>query len=180
MSNRARQALSRRMSYALRHRPDRFGLELQVGGWVDLGALAGALEVAVDDLLDIVEWEKREPKRRFTVDGDRIRCAQGHSVEVDLQLAPTPPPTTLWHGTTTAVVQDILRDGLKSMGRIHVHLTDDFKTALRVGGRHGQPVVIEVAAQLAALDGVAFYLADNGVWLTDSVPARYLRAVSKA
>jgi putative RNA 2'-phosphotransferase len=40
-------------------------------------------------------------KTRFTLseDGNRIQAAQGHSVAVDLQLAPAEPPLVVVHGT---------------------------------------------------------------------------------
>jgi putative RNA 2'-phosphotransferase len=50
----------------------------------------------------------------------------------------------------------------------------DPDTAERVGQRHGKPVVLRVEAQRLFEDGFEFFRADNGVWLTDKVPAVYL------
>jgi putative RNA 2'-phosphotransferase len=55
-----------------------------------------------------------------------------------------------------------------------VHLSVDAETATNVGARRGTPVIVVVEAGRAHDDGVVFYLAENGVWLTDSLDPRYL------
>jgi putative RNA 2'-phosphotransferase len=74
-------------------------------------------------------------------------------------------------------VEAILRDGLRPMGRRHVHLSPDAATARRVGARHGRPEVLEVAAGDLAAAGHVFLRSDNGVWLTDRVPPWALKVV---
>lgn len=103
-----------------------------------------------------------------------IRAAQGHSVEIVSDLAPITPPEVLYHGTATRFLNAILGAGLKRMSRQHVHLSADPETARRVGQRHGKPVILIVAAERMHADGVAFYQADNGVWLTTEVSPEYL------
>jgi putative RNA 2'-phosphotransferase len=169
---------SRYLSRHLRHQPERLGLTLEPGGWV-----------AVDDLLEacaarsfaltrggLEEVVARNDKRRFSFDasGERIRANQGHSVEVDLELAPAQPPELLFHGTGRGSLASILRDGLERGGRHHVHLSPDVETAVRVGRRHGPPVVLDVAAGRMAAAGHTFYVSDNGVWLVDAVPPEFL------
>ncbi|GAB2875464.1 hypothetical protein GCM10027044_42680 [Hymenobacter ruber] len=85
------------------------------------------------------------------------------------------PPEVLYHGTAVQHQAAILRDGLRKMSRHHVHLSADVATARTVGRRHGRLVLFEVAAGQLHRNGQAFYQADNGVWLTDEVPAGYLR-----
>ncbi len=104
-----------------------------------------------------------------------IRASQGHSVEVALGYIAKEPPAILYHGTSEKTVQQILADGLDKRSRHHVHLSVDLETATQVGQRHGKPVVFEVLAKQMQEDGIKFYLSDNGVWLTDNVPVRYLR-----
>jgi putative RNA 2'-phosphotransferase len=55
-----------------------------------------------------------------------------------------------------------------------VHLSADRDTAVRVGQRHGKPVVLSVDAARMAADGFSFFVSANGVWLVDSVPSSYL------
>lgn len=58
--------------------------------------------------------------------------------------------------------------------RQHVHLSSDRDVAKAVGQRHGKPVVLEVLSGKMFDNNFTFYLSDNGVWLTDHVPAEYL------
>lgn len=60
------------------------------------------------------------------------------------------------------------------MNRLYVHLSSTIETAMSVGKRHGDPVVLKVASQKMFSDGIRFYLSRNGVWLTDYVAKEYL------
>src|SRR5207244_2613617 len=127
-----RVKLSKRLSYHLRHAPGEIGLTLKPGGWVAVDALVAALGITRAELDEVVATN---PKRRFAFDesGARIRANQGHSVEVDLQLAPAEPPPLLYHGTGERAVETIRREGLRKMARHHVHLSADVETACKVG-----------------------------------------------
>lgn len=59
--------------------------------------------------------------------------------------------------------------------RLYVHLSADEETAVKVGRRHGKPMVYTVDTGAMRRDGYAFYRSVNGVWLTKCVPAQYLR-----
>lgn len=107
-------------------------------------------------------------------DGRTIRARQGHSISVDLGLAPLDPPSQLYHGTAQHFEPSIRAQGLQRRSRRHVHLSADVATASKVGQRHGKPVVITVESGLMQRDGYRFYQSENGVWLVDMVPAEYL------
>jgi len=177
MDHRAMVRLSKRMSLALRHEPDRFGLVPDRAGWVSVDSLLAALRIDHADLDAVVAGND---KQRFAVergaDGvERIRASQGHSIPVDLGLVPSPPPAWLYHGTSRVALDSIRATGLHRAGRHHVHLSPDVATARRVGARRaGELVVLTVDAAAMARDRHAFYRSANGVWLTDAVPARYL------
>jgi putative RNA 2'-phosphotransferase len=47
--------------------------------------------------------------------------------------------------------------------------------ASRVGQRRGRPVVLIVEAARMYNAGREFYKSENGVWLTEAVPAEFLR-----
>jgi putative RNA 2'-phosphotransferase len=95
-------------------------------------------------------------------------------VQVDVGLILQEPPEYLWHGTAEKSVSSIRTWGLKPQSRLYVHLSRDYDTAVKVGSRHGKPVICRVRARQMHRDGYVFYLSANNVWLTQWVPAGYL------
>jgi putative RNA 2'-phosphotransferase len=166
------------LSLVLRHRPEEIGLVLDRNGWADLGELVRLSNEHGKRLSRelVEEVVARNEKKRFAIsaDGTRIRASQGHSVEVDLQLAPAEPPELLYHGTVFRFLESIRLNGLRRGKRLHVHLSADEQSAKIVGARRGQPVVLRVAAQAMFRDGYVFYVSENGVWLTKHVPPEFL------
>jgi putative RNA 2'-phosphotransferase len=174
--------LSKFLSLVLRHKPDEIGLILDPQGWASIEQLiekanAAGAQFDRQDLIRVVETSD---KKRFSVsaDGLNIRAAQGHSVSVELGLVPQEPPKVLYHGTATRFVDSILSEGLTSQNRQHVHLSIDEATAQRVGQRHGKHYIFRVDTVAMRADGFNFYQAENGVWLTDQVPPRFLTPLS--
>lgn len=169
---------SKRLSYVLRHAPEEVGLILGDGGWVLIDDLLSGFRrkgwaMNRCELEHVVETND---KKRFTVsaDGLRIRAAQGHSVKIKSDLQAVVPPTVLYHGTAERNLDVIMCEGLRPMSRQHVHLSLDVGTAKNVGQRHGKPIVLHIASVKMAAAGFDFFCADNGVWLTDQVPAEFL------
>jgi putative RNA 2'-phosphotransferase len=171
--------ISKLLSYGLRHAPKDLGLELDAAGWADVSALLQALAdrgetVTVGDLEQLV---RTSDKQRFSLspDGTRIRANQGHSIEVDLGLEPQVPPARLYHGTVRHFLDSIRAEGLQRGSRRHVHLSSDEQTAEKVAARRrGPAVLLTVRADAMHADGIVFYRSDNGVWLTEYVPPRYI------
>lgn len=169
--------ISKRLSYVLRHVPASVGLVLDEGGWVAVDDLLAALarhgpRVTAEELAAVVAGND---KQRFTIAGGRIRANQGHSVPVELGLAPSDPPEVLYHGTARRNLDSIQDVGLRRGNRHHVHLSIDTATAHRVGARRSGPVaVLAVAAAGMAADGHVFFVSANGVWLTEHVPPQYV------
>ncbi|MFE6757767.1 RNA 2'-phosphotransferase [Streptomyces sp. NPDC057684] len=177
MDERRTVKVSKYLSKHLRHQPERIGLTLDEGGWVEIGTLLAAaaahgFRITRDELDHVVA---ANDKRRFAIEGSRIRASQGHTVDVDLGLPPATPPAFLYHGTVAAALDAIRAEGLRPMNRHDVHLSPDRETATRVGARRGRPVVLSVDAGAMYRDGHTFRVSANGVWLTEAVPPRYLR-----
>ncbi len=178
MSEQRRVRLSKWVALRLRHNPAGIGLTLDAAGWAAVDELIAASarhgvsfdRAALDHVVD------SNDKRRFEYDasGIRIRARQGHSIEVELGYPDTAPPALLYHGTAGRFLPEIRRSGLLPMARHDVHLSADRETAHTVGARHGKPVVLTVDAAQMAADGHTFRVTGNGVWLTATVPARYL------
>lgn len=177
MDERRTVKVSKYLSKHLRHQPERIGLTLGEGGWVEIGTLieaatAHGFRFTREELDHVVATND---KRRFAVEGTRIRASQGHSVEVDLALPAATPPAYLYHGTVARNLDAIRAEGLKPMNRHDVHLSPDRETATRVGARRGRPVVLSVDAAAMDSDGHVFHVSANGVWLTEAVPPEYIR-----
>jgi putative RNA 2'-phosphotransferase len=170
---------SKYLSKILRHQPQRIGLQLDPQGWADIDELLRRLTQQGRPLtraeLEIVVRDNDKQRFRISPDGQRIRASQGHSIAVDLGLPPTPPPDTLFHGTATHNTGAIFAEGLRPGTRRHVHLSCDHATAVRVGSRHGEAVVLAVASGAMQAAGHPFFVADNGVWLTAHVPPQFLQ-----
>ena len=170
--------VSKFLSLVLRHEPEAASITLDPAGWAVIDELAAGAASKGKPIsrADIERIAATSEKKRFTIsdDGRRIRAAQGHSVSVELGLKPSVPPEFLWHGTAETSLASIRTTGLKPGKRRHVHLSPDPITARNVGMRHGRPVVLQVATLEAHDDGQAFWLAENGVWLTDSIAYRYI------
>ena len=105
---------------------------------------------------------------------DKIRASQGHSIDINLGYTPQQPPEMLYHGTATRFLDSILQTGLEKRNRHHLHLTADKSTATQVGLRHGKVIILEILAQKMFEDGYEFFVSENGVWLTDNVPVKYI------
>ncbi|HEY9372643.1 RNA 2'-phosphotransferase [Streptomyces sp.] len=177
MDERRTVKVSKYLSKHLRHQPERIGLVLDAQGWTEIDAL---LRAAAAHGFPITRAEldhavAANDKKRFAVEGSRIRASQGHTVEVDLGLPVAEPPAYLYHGTVARFLDAIRAEGLRPMARHHVHLSADRETATRVGARRGRPVVLSVDAGAMHRAGHVFHLSANGVWLTDSVPPEFLR-----
>ncbi|MEV4381772.1 RNA 2'-phosphotransferase [Streptosporangium sp. NPDC049644] len=176
MDNKRLVRVSKYLSAHLRHQPERIGLALDPQGWADIDALLAAaarhgLVITRDELAQVVAGND---KRRFTIEGDRIRASQGHSVEVALDLPAVEPPEVLFHGTVGSRVAAIRKDGLRPMTRHAVHLSPDRETATRVGARRGRPVVLVVRSGEMHRAGHEFQVSANGVWLTAHVPSAHI------
>lgn len=170
--------ISKFLSFVLRHHPEEIGIILDENGWVDVNVLIDACNkksthLTLELLKEIVETND---KKRFSFNDDytKIRANQGHSIDIDLNLLETDPPTILYHGTVSKFIDNINKDGLIKGDRHHVHLSADIDTAISVGSRRGTAIVLKVNSFMMYNDGFKFYLSENGVWLTDHVPAIYI------
>ena len=162
----------------LRHNPEKIGLEIGEEGWVCVDELIenstmNNMFFTMEELIEVVETND---KQRFSFNEDKtsIRASQGHSVKVDLKLKALQPPFVLYHGTVDDALDSISRDGLVKMNRQHVHLSEDITTATAVGSRRGKPIILHIEAKEMYNNGYKFYKSDNGVWLTDNVPIKYI------
>lgn len=179
MNEQYKRKISTFMSLVLRHKPQEIGLLLDENGWALVSEFLSKMNArgTVLDFESLEEIVLTNDKKRFAFNEDKtkIRASQGHSVEINLDLKEITPPESLFHGTVEKFLPEIKNKGLLKMSRQHVHLSNDKETAIKVGSRRGNPIILIVNSAEMQKDGYKFYQSENGVWLTDNVPAKYIQ-----
>jgi putative RNA 2'-phosphotransferase len=169
---------SKFLSLVLRHQPQEYDLAVDQHGWAVIDDVISAADragiVLTHPLLQEIVSDNDKQRFAISEDGRSIRARQGHSIPIDLGLMALEPPALLYHGTAQRFLSSIRTQGLISRSRQYVHLSLDIQTALIVGQRHGDPVVLTVRSDTMYRDGHPFYRSENGIWLVDSVPIEYL------
>lgn len=181
--------MSSRMCGVLRHEPEAIGVTMDKQAWVSAEEFIEKFNKVYGgkyylNLPVLMELVRTDNKQRYGLkwEGDvlMLRCRQGHSIPwLEMDYRVEIPPEILYHGTVSAYLPSILKEGLKPMSRQKVHLSADVSTARSVAGRGkrkelGMPVILQLETGQMAKDGVVFYLSDNDVWLTDYVDPKYL------
>ena len=172
--------VSKIISYALRHRPDEFGLSLDKEGWVDFEvfcrALASYKHPVYVDKETIEKIIAESDKKRFELTDGKIRATYGHSIDAKKKKKKSIPPNILFHGTSHKAYDLIRKEGLKPMNRQYVHLSVDAATARKVGSRHDRnPVILAINSSKMYSDGFKFFHSTNdGTWMCESVPSSYI------
>ena len=176
MESGLRVKVSKFVSYVLRHDPQ--GLMMDEEGFVDLNELVSKVKESfpsVDGgfLRRLVEESSR---KRFEIVGNRVRALYGHSFPVYLRLEEDRRVEWLYHGTTSEAADVILVKGLQPMKRLWVHLSPTIDLANHVGKRRtSSPVILVVDCAEARKAGLRFYKASDQVYLSKSVPTKYIR-----
>jgi len=169
--------LSKRLSYLLRHHPDKLGLDLDAEGYttITVDELARRMKVPPDQIHQVVETD---PKERFDIRDGHIRANFGHSIDVGRKMyegrepaSASQLPDVLFHGTRPDNVGKILQQGLVPKGRQYVHLSTTAEWASRVGSRHtNRPAVLRIDVASALKQGVRMWPAGPATVLSTRVP----------
>ena len=171
--------VSKFLAVVLRHKPEEVGLTLDKQGWCDTENLVDAFSKKFDDftMKDLEEIVSKDNKGRYAFNDDKtlIRAVQGHSVKcVDIKFNEVDAESMrgkLFHGTGEKYVESILSQGLIPKSRQYVHLSDNYATAVKVGQRHGKPVVFKINIDNLKKHGIKLYKSENNVYLAKAVPA---------
>lgn len=181
MTKATQEKVSKTMAFALRHKPAELGLTLSAEGWISVAVLAKAISTKLGSSITaesikviVAEDSKGRYSLRMHGHEEQVRAVQGHSFPVALGLVPSVPPAVLFHGTVARNLNAIMGEGLKPGSRQFVHLSSNRETAISVGSRHGQPIILTVNTVAAGQQGVVFFQAENGVWLVSHMPAEFL------
>lgn len=177
MSNK-NDKLSVFISLILRHKPEVINIELDEYGYASVDELIQGINksgkaINFEILEDIVRTDNKN-RYSFNENKTKIRANQGHSINVNVGLKECKPPNILYHGTSDRFLDSINKEGLKSMSRLYVHLSDDIETAIKVGKRHGNPIVLKIKSNEMYENGYKFFLSENGIWLTEYIPNLFI------
>lgn len=173
------EELSKEISYALRHAPWEYELEMDEEGWVPVEQLLDALH-GIEKWKNIKEADlssmiKKFEKKRYELKDRKIRAYYGHSIQMKILKKEQNPPDVLYHGTARRFLESINKNDLLPQNRQYVHLSKDLETAINVGKRRdSKPCILTIDAKTAWNDGIRFYLGNEKVWLADAIPAIYL------
>ena len=144
MNSGLKTAVSKYMSYLLRHNPE--NLKMDNEGFVRVCDLLNNLRKRYDvDEGFVREVVEKSDRRRFQIVGDKIRAIYGHTIDVRIRLPLDENVRFLYHGTTERSASIILREGLKPMKRGWVHLSATTEIARDVGKRRTiKPIILVV------------------------------------
>lgn len=178
--------VGRMLAGILRHFPERFNLELDEHGWINMNTLLDAIRYKRRQfrwlrLHHIRAVVKTDPKGRYQIDGDMVRATYGHSIKLDLDLPTDNIPDKLYYPTSQEEADIVLETGLKPADRRHVHLSRTVLDAKSAGlHRVDDPIILEVDAKKAIKDGIIIKQAGTTVYLTDEVPPEYLKKLEES
>lgn len=182
ISNRRLESVGRFLTLLLRHLPQKANLDMNKQGWVLVDQLLSNTRnnprpLSLGELEAVVAFDdKKRFALRVSEGGLEIRCSQGHSADLGLDLGyeSVTPPAVLYHGYPESNEAVLMAEGLKGMLRQHVHLTTCKTTAMKSGKRYGKPKIMVIDAISADRAGYRFYCSDNSVWLADYVPPEFM------
>lgn len=185
MTNHDLKFISKKMSYALRHNPGKYGIKLDEYGYTDLATFIRAMNRVHHFQPPLTEEKIRKVmtnsnKQRFEIKHNQICALYGHSIPGIIKHQAAVPPAILYHGTARRFMPSINKLGLLPMQRQFVHLSTDIQTAYQVGSHHdSHPVILQVDASSACQAGIKFYIGNDQVWLCDELPRKFFQIIQK-
>ncbi len=175
------ETLGRTMAGVLRHFPERYGLEMDAHGWVDLRDFLTAVQIRNKRFKflrphHVIGLIETDPKGRYQFEDGKIRATYGHSMDIDLDLPTEGIPDILFYPTTDEEAHLLLEAGLRPSDRKMVHLSATFEAALEAGRvRIQAPVILEIDAKAARAAGTVIMKAGKTVYTTKEVPGEFLK-----
>ncbi|EZA49394.1 tRNA 2'-phosphotransferase, partial [Ooceraea biroi] len=162
-------ALSKRLSYLLRHGAVREGLNIKPNGFVSVDELLNKSlrHYTIDDIKRVVN---NNDKQRFALNIANgvleIKANQGHSIsgiaELSLKIIDR-VEFDIIHGTYLKCWSRIKAEGLSRMKRNHIHFAKGLNFIN--GLRRSAELFIYINYDKAKEDGLVFYESENGVIL---------------
>ena len=180
-----RNSLARRLALVLRHAPEKFDLEMDINGWIDVRDIVRKFKdgrrrqhwLRPHHLVAISETD---PKGRYEVRGNMMRATYGHTVEIELDLPSSDIPDSLYYPCDPNEAENLIEIGISPGGRAHVHLSASIRNAAEAGRvHHDDPAIIEVDTARMVASGETIWHAGVTVYLSETVAGEYLSIVGK-
>ena len=173
--------ISRGMAAVLRHGVG--GVRIDSSGWVSLEELASALTRMFKTPVrrqHIMEVLRNDYVGRYELDehSGRVRALYGHSIPVTISYRRASPGEVklLYHGTTRERLDKILREGLRPLDRLWVHMYNSYELAAeRSMRRRGKPTVLVIDAEAMLLSGYNIFRAGRYVYVAKHVPSKFIK-----
>lgn len=180
--NKELQRISRYLSKLLRHDPEE--LTMDDKGWINVSEILKKFNIKFNDLKLIVDTND---KKRFVFNNDctKISAAQGHSSNIATEkqypcITMSQGDFNLYHGTDKLTAEKILASTINTGARKHVHWTKNVELATKRAEQRkkqtkSEAVFIVLDGKKYMSDGNKIYVSENEVYLTEEIPAKYLR-----
>ncbi|XP_067011659.1 tRNA 2'-phosphotransferase 1 [Anabrus simplex] len=182
------KALSKTLSWLLRHGAVKEGLPISVDGYVEVSEILNHKSLrnryTIEDIQRVVD---ENDKKRFTLTSCtetgrlKIKANQGHSIQAvsDDSLTPITHPTevsAVIHGTYFKFWDKIRTEGLSRMSRLHIHFAPGEPGDNQVisGMRASCQIYIYINMEKALADGIPFYRSVNNVILSPGNDQGYI------
>jgi len=179
MSEEEMNRLGPLLAGVLRHFPDKFSLNMDSAGWVEVSAFIRTVKkrrpqfhwLRPHHLQAIVETD---PKVRYQMEDGYVRAVYGHSLDLDLDLPTENIPEMLYYPSTREESEILSETGLKPIDRKKVHLSLTAEDAFRVGRfRVDDPIVLQIDSASIQVD-MPIMQATETVFLVDEVEAKHI------
>lgn len=185
MSDKESNSIGKILALVLRHAPEKFGVEMDLNGWVNTRELSDAIQNQRNYYHWIRSWHFQaiadsDDKGRYQVEGEMIRATYGHSLDLELDLPTDDIPEALYWPCEPGMTSTHLELGLSAGDRNHVHLSKTIAKAMEAGHvRIDRPAIIEIDTSRAIADGHTIWRAGKTVFLCEEMPPEYLYLVEE-
>ncbi|MFW3146795.1 MAG: RNA 2'-phosphotransferase [Thermoplasmatota archaeon] len=182
MSSYELESLGRIMAGVLRHFPEKFGMDMDEEGFVDIYKLVTAVKRKRGDKMrwlrptHVIGLVETDPKGRYQVENNHVRATYGHSLHLSMSLPTDNIPERLYYPASPDEVESLLGGGLQPVDRTMVHLSKTWNDAYEAGiHREGpDPVIIRIDAEKAQDNGIIIQRAGKTVFTVEEIPSDFL------
>jgi len=180
MSEEELNSVGRILAGVLRHFPEKFDLDMDLNGWVDIRDVVEEIRgrkrnlhwLRVHHVMAIADTD---PKGRYQVEDNQVRATYGHSVDVELDHPTHDNPNSLFYPATQEEVDILLENGITPTDRRYVHLSKTYQDAYNAGvHRTEDPLILEVDSAAALMADVYIGQAGPTVFVTRGVPPDFV------